>query len=87
MTTGRAPRTFQELIFALQRYWSDQGCVILQPYDMEVGAGTFHTRDLPALDRTGAVARAPTCSLRGARPTGATATIRSACSTTTSSRW
>jgi glycyl-tRNA synthetase alpha chain len=36
-------RTFQELIFALQQYWSDQGCVILQPYDMEVGAGTFHS--------------------------------------------
>jgi glycyl-tRNA synthetase alpha chain len=40
---GVAPRTFQELIFALQRYWSLQGCVVLQPYDMEVGAGTFHT--------------------------------------------
>ena len=38
-----SPRTFQELIFALQRYWSDQGCVILQPYDMEMGAGTFHS--------------------------------------------
>ncbi len=38
-----APRTFQDIIFALQQYWSDQGCVILQPYDMEVGAGTFHT--------------------------------------------
>jgi glycyl-tRNA synthetase alpha chain len=37
------PRTFQQLIFALQQYWSDQGCVILQPYDMEMGAGTFHT--------------------------------------------
>ncbi len=35
------PRTFQDLIFALQRYWSQQGCVVLQPYDMEVGAGTF----------------------------------------------
>jgi hypothetical protein len=34
---------FQDLIFALQKYWSDQGCVILQPYDMEMGAGTFHT--------------------------------------------
>ena len=43
MKIGTAPRTFQELIFALQRYWSDQGCVILQPYDMEMGAGTFHT--------------------------------------------
>jgi len=35
--------TFQQLIFTLQNYWSDQGCTILQPYDMEVGAGTFHT--------------------------------------------
>ncbi|MGH8198067.1 MAG: glycine--tRNA ligase subunit alpha [Steroidobacteraceae bacterium] len=37
------PRTFQDLILALQRYWADQGCVLLQPYDMEMGAGTFHT--------------------------------------------
>jgi glycyl-tRNA synthetase alpha chain len=43
MKTGRAPRTFQELIFALQHYWSQAGCVILEPYDLEVGAGTFHT--------------------------------------------
>jgi glycyl-tRNA synthetase alpha chain len=35
--------TFQGLIFALQTYWADQGCAILQPYDMEMGAGTFHT--------------------------------------------
>ncbi|MDH5377377.1 MAG: glycine--tRNA ligase subunit alpha [Gammaproteobacteria bacterium] len=34
--------TFQGLIMALQDYWSKQGCVILQPLDMEVGAGTFH---------------------------------------------
>ncbi|MEK9717090.1 MAG: glycine--tRNA ligase subunit alpha [Pelagibacteraceae bacterium] len=34
--------TFQEIVFKLQKFWSDQGCVILQPYDMEVGAGTFH---------------------------------------------
>jgi len=40
---GTKPRAFQDLIFALQRYWADCGCVILQPYDMEVGAGTFHT--------------------------------------------
>ena len=40
---GEPPRTFQDLIFTLQRYWSQQGCVILQPYDMPVGAGTFHT--------------------------------------------
>ncbi|MCG3171292.1 MAG: Glycine--tRNA ligase alpha subunit [Pseudomonadales bacterium] len=37
-----APRTFQDLILALQQFWSQQGCVILQPLDMEVGAGTFH---------------------------------------------
>ena len=36
-------RTFQELIQTLQKYWSDQGCALLQPYDMEVGAGTSHT--------------------------------------------
>ena len=34
--------TFQGLIQALQKFWGDQGCVILQPLDMEVGAGTFH---------------------------------------------
>ncbi|MEJ2444262.1 MAG: glycine--tRNA ligase subunit alpha [Exilibacterium sp.] len=34
--------TFQGLILALQQYWAQQGCVILQPLDMEVGAGTFH---------------------------------------------
>ena len=34
--------TFQELILKLQQFWADQGCVILQPLDMEVGAGTFH---------------------------------------------
>lgn len=35
-------KTFQGLISALQNYWSEQGCVIMQPLDMEVGAGTFH---------------------------------------------
>jgi glycyl-tRNA synthetase alpha chain len=35
-------RSFQGLILALQQYWAAWGCVILQPYDMEVGAGTFH---------------------------------------------
>jgi glycyl-tRNA synthetase alpha chain len=34
---------FQDLILRLQTYWAEQGCVLLQPYDMEVGAGTFHT--------------------------------------------
>ncbi len=35
--------TFQDIILTLQEYWAKQGCVILQPYDSEVGAGTYHT--------------------------------------------
>src|SRR6185312_16776885 len=35
--------TFQQLILSLQQYWDKQGCTLLQPYDMEVGAGTSHT--------------------------------------------
>jgi glycyl-tRNA synthetase alpha chain len=35
--------TFQQIILALNQYWDAQGCALLQPYDMEVGAGTFHT--------------------------------------------
>jgi len=34
--------TFQDLVFNLQKFWSKYGCIILQPYDLEVGAGTFH---------------------------------------------
>jgi glycyl-tRNA synthetase alpha chain len=36
------PATFQDLILTLQTFWAEQGCVIQQPYDMEMGAGTFH---------------------------------------------
>jgi glycyl-tRNA synthetase alpha chain len=35
--------TFQQIILALNQYWDRHGCILLQPYDMEVGAGTFHT--------------------------------------------
>ena len=38
----RQPLSFQKLILTLHDYWSEQGCVILQPYDLEMGAGTFH---------------------------------------------
>jgi len=38
----RPDKSFQDLILTLQTFWAAQGCVILQPYDMEVGAGTFH---------------------------------------------
>ena len=37
------PLSFQQIILKLHNYWSDQGCAILQPYDMEMGAGTFHS--------------------------------------------
>jgi glycyl-tRNA synthetase alpha chain len=40
--TGAKPPSFQEIILTLQGYWARQGCVLLQPYDMEMGAGTFH---------------------------------------------
>ena len=41
-SAGAAKPSFQSLILTLQAFWAEQGCVILQPYDMEVGAGTFH---------------------------------------------
>ncbi len=40
--TSKRPECFQDIILTLQDYWAAQGCVILQPYDMEMGAGTFH---------------------------------------------
>ena len=43
MARATVPKpSFQHLILELQRFWAEQGCAILQPYDMEVGAGTFH---------------------------------------------
>jgi glycyl-tRNA synthetase alpha chain len=39
---GASALSLQDLILTLQRYWAAQGCLILQPYDMEMGAGTFH---------------------------------------------
>ncbi|MBT4907387.1 MAG: glycine--tRNA ligase subunit alpha [Rhodospirillaceae bacterium] len=39
---SKANTSFQSLILSLQSFWADQGCVVLQPYDLEVGAGTFH---------------------------------------------
>ena len=41
MAKTKAP-SFQDLILRLQQFWSERGCILLQPYDMEVGAGTFH---------------------------------------------
>jgi glycyl-tRNA synthetase alpha chain len=43
MSVQHDVKTFQGLVAALQEYWSSQGCVIVQPYDQEMGAGTFHS--------------------------------------------
>jgi glycyl-tRNA synthetase alpha subunit len=78
--------TFQQIILTLQTYWDKQGCALLQPYDMEVGAGTFHTGTfLRAIGpEPGAL---PTSSRRAVRKMAAMAKTRTAASTTTSIRW
>ena len=40
---GATPLTFQDMILTLEHYWAEKGCTVMQPYDSEVGAGTFHT--------------------------------------------
>lgn len=42
MSASQKPKSFQDLILTLQTYWASRGCAVLQPYDMEVGAGTLH---------------------------------------------
>ena len=46
MTKGQGAPDFQTVVFELQRFWAARGCVIQQPYDLEVGAGTFHPSTL-----------------------------------------
>ena len=77
--------TFQEIILALQNYWASQGCVVLQPYDSEVGAGTFHwATTLRALgDKPWRTAMPSPAAVP---PTAVTARTPTACSTTISSR-
>ncbi|WP_296418501.1 glycine--tRNA ligase subunit alpha [Pseudooctadecabacter sp.] len=69
------PRSFQEIILRLQAYWADKGCAIMQPYDLEVGAGTFHPattlRSLGSLPWAAAYvqpSRRPTDGRYGANP-------------------
>ena len=42
MENTKKPKPFQDLVLALQHFWAERGCVVMQPLDMEVGAGTFH---------------------------------------------
>ena len=75
--------TFQQLIFKLQQFWAEQGCVVLQPLDMEVGAGTFHPATF--LRAVGLKAGTPRmCSPAAALRTAATARTLTGCSSTTS---
>ena len=78
---AQKPRSFQEIILALQSYWARQGCAILQPYDMEVGAGTFH----PATTLRSLGPR-PMFSPRAAPPMGAMAKTPTACSIITNTK-
>ena len=67
-----APRDFQSLLFALQTYWAERGCAVLQGYDLEVGAGTSeHVKVLR--DRLARDARARGQAGDGCRATGAQA--------------
>ena len=85
MSKPSKPQCFQDLILTLQDYWARQGCLILQPYDMEMGAGTFHTATtLRALGPKPWYAAY--VQPRAGRVTAAMARIPCACSTTTSSR-
>jgi hypothetical protein len=70
---------------AAAHYWAAQGCVILQPYDMEVGAGTFHPAHAARASGRSR-GRPPMCSRRAARRMAAMARTPTACSTITSFR-
>ena len=77
--------TFQDMILKLEAYWASQGCTVMQPYDSEVGAGTFTPRHSCAAWARSPGARAIR-SPAAAPLTAAMARTRIACSTTTSSR-
>ena len=75
--------TFQEVILRLQEYWNKQGCALLQPIDIEVGAGTSPSC-VHSVRNRGVL---PMCSRLVARRTPATVKIRIVCTSTTSIRW
>ncbi len=85
VTASRDPsRSFQDMILTLHDFWSAQGCVILQPYDMRMGAGTFHTAT--TLRALGPEPWNAAFVQPAARPTGAMAKIPTGFSITTSIR-
>ncbi len=79
-------KSFQDLILTLQNYWAAQGCVILQPYDMEVGAGTFHPATTLRALGPEAMAGGLCAAVAAGRPTVAMAKTRTGSSITINSR-
>ena len=77
---------FQDIIFTLHSFWAKRGCVMQQPYDMEVGAGTFHPATFLRCARAPNPGMWPMCSLPDGQRTDATGRIPTVCSTFTSSR-
>lgn len=76
---------FQEIILALQKFWSEQGCILAEPYDVEKGAGTMNPSTfLRVLGPSPGTS--PMSSRRAALPMAATAITRTASISTTSSR-
>ena len=71
--------TMQDLFATLDRFWAAQGCLLAQPYEIEVGAGTMYARHLPALPRPRAVEHRLRAALPAARRTAATARTPTAC--------
>ena len=79
------PPSFQDLILRLHAFWARQGCVILQPYDVEMGAGTFHPAT--TLRALGPKPWRAAYVQPSRRPrTAATATTRTGCSIITNTR-
>lgn len=78
-------KTFQGMILALQDYWAQQGCTIVQPLDMEVGAGTSHPMTCLRALGPEPIATAYV-QPHAALLTAATVKTQTVCSTTTSSR-
>ena len=77
--------TFQELLFTLQRFWAEHGCVLQQPYDLEVGAGTMSPDTFLRVLGPKPIT-SPTRSPRAVPPTAATAKTPTASSATRSCR-
>jgi glycyl-tRNA synthetase alpha chain len=77
-------QSFQEIIFKLKAYWAERGCIIQEPYDVEVGRRHHVPGDFPARVSDRSPTGWPTCSPAAVPPTAATATIPTGCTSTRS---